>query len=328
MKGIIILFAVGTAIAQPVTIAAGSSADQYYSAGSTPWLQAGAPAGFTTLRYAPGFSYTIPVQNGLYAVNLGFIEPNKSGAGQRVFTVTANGQQTAPIDLFKLAGQVNLPYAAPTIYAFVGAGFLTLQFAATAGNALVSTISVQPLLPPNTSWATLLTLLANYSLAGGPSGAITVNTTTVPYEIDINPAVVCMQSECDLGKRPWTACGGRGLGAGIPPPTAALPLIKGTYPPWASCYNDTGFNVTVTGVRCFTDNAGSSTLAITNNTLNGTGFAGTSILSVPLVCGPSYPAAPPSTLAVTTIAPGSWLNFTFTGDGNSAQTDWVVSGVY
>jgi hypothetical protein len=101
-----------------------------------------APLAF--LRYGSSFSYNIPLANGMYSVWMTLTEPNKTAAGQRVFTITANGQTSAPLDVFTLAGGVNKPYVFPML-AFVGAGVLHLQFAATAGNAIVSEIFVSPL---------------------------------------------------------------------------------------------------------------------------------------------------------------------------------------
>ena len=100
-----------------------------------------APLSF--LRYAVAFSYNIPLANGVYAITVTMVEPNKTGSAQRVFTVTANGQESAPLDLFKLTGADNVPYNLPML-TLVGAGMLHLRFQATAGNAVVSEISITP----------------------------------------------------------------------------------------------------------------------------------------------------------------------------------------
>lgn len=99
------LFASALAAAQSLTLDAGAPGDQYYSAGSVAYtIPAGAPPGLATLRYGPSFTYAIPLANGSYTVALTFVEPNKTAAGQRVFTVTENGQTSPPLDVFMMAG--------------------------------------------------------------------------------------------------------------------------------------------------------------------------------------------------------------------------------
>jgi hypothetical protein len=125
-----------------MVIACGSPTDQYFSGGIGWTMPLPAPSSF--LRYATSFAYNIPVPNGIYLINITMVEPNKTGAGQRVFTVAANGQTSAPIDLYAITGAINIPYVFP-MEALVGAGFLRLQFQATAGNAVVSAISITPI---------------------------------------------------------------------------------------------------------------------------------------------------------------------------------------
>ncbi len=162
MRGIIIPFALAAALAIAQTpanppngaalnIACGSATDQYFSPGSIAWTQTGAPVGYATLRYGRAFSYDVPLTNGLYLVLIGFIEPDETGPGQRVFTVTVNGQASSAIDLFALTGGDNLMYGRSFV-ALVGAGWLHLVFDGGSGNAVVSTISIAPvtyLAPPN-----------------------------------------------------------------------------------------------------------------------------------------------------------------------------------
>lgn len=139
---------------QPVSISvdAGGAGDQYFSPPSTcasngscaysdPKM--GAPP-YDTLRYGFGmasFSYTIPAPNGTCDVTLGFSEPNKTAPGQRIFTITANGQVVADVDIFARAGLLT-----PTTVALgavpVTDGFLHLTFTPKPNtwNAFVSSI--------------------------------------------------------------------------------------------------------------------------------------------------------------------------------------------
>jgi hypothetical protein len=102
-------------------------------------------AELATLRYGTSFSYDVPVQgNGIYTVALELVEPNKTGPGQRIFTVTANGTASGPIDLFALTGGQKRRYSL-TMTANVTASVVHLQFAGNGGqNAVISSITITP----------------------------------------------------------------------------------------------------------------------------------------------------------------------------------------
>lgn len=99
-----------------------------------------------------------------------------------------------------------------------------------------------------------------------------------------------------------------GLGDG------ANTIAAGTYLQ-TNCYNDTDVTVTIAGIRCYTDNSGTSTLSATNG-------AGTALLTGAITCTTAYAAGTQS--ATTTIASGDFIKFTFVGDGTSKQTSWAV----
>lgn len=82
------------------------------------------------------------------------------------------------------------------------------------------------------------------------------------------------------------------------------------------CFNDSQVTWTITGIKCFTDNAGSSTLNATDNSANA-------LLTGAITCSTIFAAGTQST--TTTIAAGGWIKFTFVADGTSKQTTWVVS---
>jgi hypothetical protein len=140
MKTAIFVLLTTAAFAQPITIQAGSPTDQFFNGGTGAWPMP-LPAPLAFLRYGTSFSYAIPLPNGLYNISVMMVEPNKTGPGQRLFNVSANGQASAPLDLYALTGGVNVAYTLPMM-ALVGAGFLRLQFTAAAGNAVVSEILV------------------------------------------------------------------------------------------------------------------------------------------------------------------------------------------
>lgn len=89
------------------------------------------------------FRYDIPLANGSYSVTLGFLEPAKATAvGGRVFSVEANGVKAiADLDVLREAGA----YRTAVTRSFpvtVADGRLVLVFTPSAGEALVSNISV------------------------------------------------------------------------------------------------------------------------------------------------------------------------------------------
>ncbi len=127
-------------------------ADQYFTGGDV-WNEASPgydPPGtgaLATLRYGPVFSYDVPLKNGFYLVTFHFSEPNKTGPRQRVFTVTANGIQSDPIDLFALAGFAKVPYQFG-LFVLVGNGHLRMTFTASLGNAVVSAMDIDAVANP------------------------------------------------------------------------------------------------------------------------------------------------------------------------------------
>lgn len=142
LASLIALLALPT-LAQTVTIQAGSPTDQYFVDGVGAWaVPLAAPLSF--LRYGVTFRYEIPnLATGFYNVAVVMTEPNKTGAYQRRFTVTVNGQISAPLDLFALTGGMNRPYTLPVL-TYVNAGVLIVSFTGILGNAVVSEIVVAP----------------------------------------------------------------------------------------------------------------------------------------------------------------------------------------
>lgn len=103
-----------------------------------------------TLLYGYGgfpFTCTVPVASDTVDVVLGFYEPNKTAAGQRVFNVSVNGAGAVPVDVFALAGlkkytTIIIPKAQAV------SGVVRISFTGVVGNALVSTIALNAVTPP------------------------------------------------------------------------------------------------------------------------------------------------------------------------------------
>lgn len=115
-----------------------------------------------------------------------------------------------------------------------------------------------------------------------------------------------------LYSRPYLGCNGKGIGDGL------NAVAAGTYLQ-TTCYNNTGLTVTITGIKCFSDNNGTSSLFATNG-------AGTALLTGAVTCTTAYAAGTQS--ATVTIASGDVIKFTFIADGTTKQTDWVIVGSY
>jgi hypothetical protein len=103
-----------------------------------------------------------------------------------------------------------------------------------------------------------------------------------------------------------------GLGDGL----NAIPA--GTYLQ-STCKNTTGVTVTLTGLSCFTDNSGSSTMNASGNTLGV-------LLTGAVTCSSSFASGVQS--ANVLLTNGDYIKFTFVADGTSKQTTWVVTGTY
>lgn len=87
----------------------------------------------------------------------------------------------------------------------------------------------------------------------------------------------------------------------------------------STCKNTTGVTVTITGVQCFSDNNGTSTLNASGNTLGA-------LLTGAVTCTTSFAAGTQS--ANVALTNGDYIKFTFVADGTSKQSTWVVTGTY
>ncbi len=144
IKKLLLMFVVAAGLCAAQTIVAG---DGCFKSGFI-WNSANDPAmataPFPALEWTSGpLTCTVPVASGMTAVSVSLMEPNKTGPGQRVFTVTVNGMQSAPIDLFALTGGKLIVYEYDTPL-FVAAGEVTITVKASIGNPVVSQIKILP----------------------------------------------------------------------------------------------------------------------------------------------------------------------------------------
>jgi beta-galactosidase len=118
--------------------------DHYYSAGTasaTSATIAGTTdqAEYQTYRYGT-FTYAIPVVNGTYTLYLKFVEPTFTASGQRVFSVSAEGQTlVSNLDVYQRVGRNTALQLSFTVT--VTDGFLNLGFTPSVNNAIVAAIA-------------------------------------------------------------------------------------------------------------------------------------------------------------------------------------------
>lgn len=159
MRTILLLASVGCAYAQ-LTIQAGSPSDVFHTptavcvwSGATslnPPCVTQFKDAVGTLFYAAApavLTYTLPAPAGTCDVAITAYEPNKTAAGQRVFSVSAQGQASGPIDLFTLAG-LGKPYTLLRAGVPVMNGTIAVQFVPMVGNPVVQTLALQNCQPP------------------------------------------------------------------------------------------------------------------------------------------------------------------------------------
>lgn len=180
-------------------------------------------------------------------------------------------------------------------------GWCQVKFdnATTAGHFAIESSTVDGQL--HDAGTTLVAGQPNFYIWNANAGAGTVATVRLLIADDfLNSALASQYKKlrCEPGL-------GDGLNA----------IAAGTYLQ-STCYNDSGVTWTITGIRCFTDNSGTSTLNATNGSSVG-------LLTGAITCTNAFAAGTQS--ATTTIANGDYVKFTFVADGTSKQTTWVVS---
>lgn len=166
-------------------------------------------------------------------------------------------------------------------------------------------------LTTGTGTVVTVTPASPWTVNGGASLALSQNQSC---RFGVNPNVsMDWLAVCDpQGQYQATRCAD-GLSGGL------SAMAAGTYTDF-SCVNTSSVQWTITGIRCYVDNASStSTLAAANN-------AGTALLSSAVTCNNTKTnGGAAGTLAVTTLAPGDAITFTFVADGATNHTNWTVS---
>src|SRR6185369_16463010 len=108
----------------------------------------------------------------------------------------------------------------------------------------------------------------------GQCAIFTSDNSNWVAQVQALSAVANSGSFVNLTNRKWSCQSGLGDGNNSIP--------SGTYLQ-SFCYNDTGSTITLSGIKCFTDNSGASTLNATNG-------AGTGLLTGAVTCTSSFAA--------------------------------------
>jgi hypothetical protein len=132
-------------------------ADQYYNGGTTSSTSdsisgASDSSVYQTERYGT-YTYEIPVDNGNYTVDLGFVEMYWNQAGSRVFSVSVEGIAVLTnFDIYQAVGH-DVAYNPGAVDVNINDGSLTIQVSTSVDNGTLSRILVMqggtsPLPPP------------------------------------------------------------------------------------------------------------------------------------------------------------------------------------
>lgn len=134
------------------------------------------PPGTTdaTLRYGT-FTCTVPAPAAPFILTIGFVEPTVTAPTRRLFRVLANDIVVLDgFDLFSACGY-QLPCSRATVIAPIGPT-LTLQFITQIRSAVVSSVSITPLLPALTYGRGLMTVTQ------GGSTEVLVDSSVVQFK--------------------------------------------------------------------------------------------------------------------------------------------------
>jgi hypothetical protein len=271
--------------------------------GGTTTLQT--PAATATMDASGNISTPGSITTGAGGSAAGYIEIGQGtapSAGTTAVTLAAPASVTSHIQL--------LPAAAATGF-FLGtnsSGTVTWsQVTATGSDEVVRKTSPTLVTPAlGTPSAIVLTNATGFptlnqnttGTAGGLSGA------ALGGDVTNSGNTVTLAAKYKL----WECQPGLGDGLNAVP--------AGTYLQ-TNCKNNTGVTVTLSAIQCYSDNAGTSTMAVTNG-------AGTALLTGAVTCSASYAAGTQS--ATVTIANGDMLKFSFVSDGATKQTSWNIVG--
>lgn len=149
------------------------TADAHYTGGTAPTNTTPAIDGsaddplYQSERFGSSFSYGFPVPNGRYRVGLKFSENYWTGAGQRVFDVSAEGGvKVNDLDIFAAAGAQHTALDR-SFDVNVTDGTLSLAFASSVDNAKVDAISVTPIPTAGEQHTSTVTAGSGYSTGTG-----------------------------------------------------------------------------------------------------------------------------------------------------------------
>lgn len=127
----------------PIDILCGSPLDTFCISGCTKYTDVKLPPPYINLVYGPIIHYRIPLPTGVYFGWLTFVEPNKTASGQRMLSVSINGQPPSiPLDIFQLAPGDDITFKS-TFIGTVSTNVLDIVITSNPGqNAILSEIVI------------------------------------------------------------------------------------------------------------------------------------------------------------------------------------------
>jgi len=272
--------------------------------------------GLTASAFNSGTSTAVPQNFTWQAEPVGNNTASATGSLNLLF---AAGSSTPAETGLQIASNGQITFAAgqsfPGLVSSVGAGdsSITIGGTASAPTVAVAAGGVSNAKLQNSS--VTITTTPGSGLSGG--GAVNLGGTLTLTNTGLLGLTASAPLASTGGQNPMLSLAAQysklrcepGLGDGV------NPMPAGTYFQ-STCYNDSGVTWTITGIKCFTDDSGTSTLNATNG-------SGVGLLTGAITCNTSFLAGAQS--STTTIANGDYIKFTFMADGTSTQTTWVVS---
>ncbi len=232
-----------------------------------------------------------------------------SGASATSCSDTTHNFSTAALDLLDIqAVTTGTVVGTPTVVMAAQVGVAASATGVTSVSNSDGTLTISP-----TTGAVVASIALGHTNTWTAAQALGSSTATTQSAAD-NSTKIATTAYADAvlktQYKTWSCQPGIGDGLNA--------ITAGTYLQ-STCKNTTGVTVTLTGLSCFTDNSGTSTMNAAGNTLGA-------LLTGAVTCTSSFAAGTQS--ANVALTNGDYIKFTFVADGTSKQSTWVVTGTY
>lgn len=291
------------------------------------WVSVGSAGSGTLTNFAAGTlsplfttSVSAPTSSPVLSFTLSNAAPNTVLAGPPTGGAGPPTYQSAPT--FSGANLTSLPSGSGSVVLTSGSGTPVASCAAPSSSNLAVYLDTTN----QDYWWCSATNTWKKMLSVTPSGPyLVVGTTgTAPitpaggsvacYFDSTSNLQVCLDSSGNastmmLARYKILSCQ-PGLGDGLNAITAGTYLMS-------ACLNEFGVTWTITAIKCYTDNNGTSTMNVSNG-------ASTGLLTGAVTCTNSFASGTQS--GTTTLVSADYAKFTFVADGTSKQATFVITG--